>query len=391
MRRVLTIISLLLALQISWGQDISKQNAQKKKIEDEIAYIDKQLSNTKSKQKKSLNALTLTQKKIENRKGMIQALDKEIKGYNQNISAKANEISRLERRLDTLRSYHEHLVYNAYKNRDSKVWFMYIMASENIGQGVRRWSYLKNLSSSVRVQATQILDVQIQLTKEKDRLQNLKQESVKTQKQREQEYAKLTKEETQVMNTINSLKRQEKKFRAELDKKKKEVERLNKEIERILAEAVRQQKKAGQKVKVDYELSAKFSDNKGKLPWPVDNGVIVEKFGQSYHPVFKNVKLPFNNGVNISTSRNAKALCIFDGIVKQILVMPGYNQCVLVQHGEYFTFYCKLKKVDVKSGQTIKRGQAIGTIDDSEEGNAIIHFQLWKGTDKQNPELWLRK
>ena len=117
MRRVLTIISLLLALQISWGQDISKQNAQKKKIEDEIAYIDKQLSNTKSKQKKSLNALTLTQKKIENRKGMIRALDKEIKGYNQNISAKANEISRLERRLDTLRSYHEHLVYNAYKNR----------------------------------------------------------------------------------------------------------------------------------------------------------------------------------------------------------------------------------------------------------------------------------
>ena len=116
------------------------------------------------------------------------------------------------------------------------------MASENIGQGVRRWSYLKNLSSSVRVQATQILDVQIQLTKEKDRLQNLKQESVKTQKQREQEYAKLTKEETQVMNTINSLKRQEKKFRAELDKKKKEVERLNKESERILAEAVRQQK-----------------------------------------------------------------------------------------------------------------------------------------------------
>jgi septal ring factor EnvC (AmiA/AmiB activator) len=77
--------------------------------------------------------------------------------------------------------------------------------------------------------------------------------------------------------------------------------------------------------------------------------------------------------------------------VKQILVMPGYNQCVLVQHGEYFTFYCKLKKVDVKSGQTVKTGAPIGTIDDSEEGNAILHFQLWKGTDKQNPETWLRK
>ncbi|MBO7249552.1 MAG: peptidoglycan DD-metalloendopeptidase family protein, partial [Bacteroidales bacterium] len=328
---------------------------------------------------------------IENRKDIIMALDKEIKIYDQGISTKKDEISRLERRLDTLQIYHQNLVYNAYKHRDSKVWFMYIMASENIGQGVRRWSYLKNLSSSVREQATQILDLKIQLSKERDRLNNLRQESVKTQKERAMEYQKLTREETQVMNTINSLKKQEKKFRTELNKKKKEVEKLNKEIERILAEAVRQQKQAGQKVKVDYELSAKFSDNKGKLPWPVTKGVIVEKFGQSYHPVFKTVKLPFNNGVNISTDKNAKALCIFDGVVKQILVMPGYNQCVLVQHGEYFTFYCKLKKVDVKSGQTVKTGSAIGIIDDSEEGNAILHFQLWKGTDKQNPETWLRK
>ena len=391
MRKVLTIISLLLIFQISFGQDISKQNAQKKKIEDEIAYIDKQLSNTRNKQRQSINALTLTQKKIENRKGMIKALDQEIKGYDSNISTKEREIARLERRLDTLEQYHKNLVYNAYKNRDSKVWFMYIMASENIGQGVRRWSYLKNLSSSVRVQATQILETKIELSKEKDRLNGLRQASVKTQKQREQEYQKLSREETQVMNTINSLKKQEKKFRNELNKKKKEVERLNKEIERILAEAVRQQKQAGKSVKVDYELSAKFSDNKGKLPWPVTKGVVVEKFGQSYHPVFKTVKLPFNNGVDISTSKNSKALAVFDGVVKQILVMPGYNQCVLVQHGEYFTFYCKLKKVDVKSGQTVKTGAPIGTIDDSEEGNAILHFQLWKGTDKQNPETWLRK
>jgi septal ring factor EnvC (AmiA/AmiB activator) len=391
MRRIIPIISLLLIFQISFGQDITKQNARKKKIEEEIAYIDKQLNNTKNKQKKSINALTLTQKKIENRKDIIMALDKEIKIYDQGISTKKDEISRLERRLDTLQIYHQNLVYNAYKHRDSKVWFMYIMASENIGQGVRRWSYLKNLSSSVREQATQILDLKIQLSKERDRLNNLRQESVKTQKERAMEYQKLTREETQVMNTINSLKKQEKKFRTELNKKKKEVEKLNKEIERILAEAVRQQKQAGQKVKVDYELSAKFSDNKGKLPWPVTKGVIVEKFGQSYHPVFKTVKLPFNNGVNISTDKNAKALCIFDGVVKQILVMPGYNQCVLVQHGEYFTFYCKLKKVDVKSGQTVKTGSAIGIIDDSEEGNAILHFQLWKGTDKQNPETWLRK
>lgn len=389
--KAITILTFLLIFQISFGQDISKQNARKKKIEDEIAYIDKQLSNTKSAQRKSINALNLTQKQIENRREIIYTLDKEIRGYNSGISSKSNEIERLERRLDTLQLYHENLVYNAYKNRDSKTWFMYILASDNIGQGVRRWSYLKNLSNSVQQQALQITALQERLIKERSELQDMRIASISTQKAREAEYKKLSQEETKVMNTINSLKRQERKLRNDMNKKRKEVEKLNKEIERILAEAVKQQKKAGKAVAVDYELSAKFSDNKGKLPWPVAKGVVVEKFGQGYHPVFRTVKLPFNNGINISTDRNAKALCIFDGVVKQILVMPGYNQCVLVQHGEYFTFYCKLKQVNVQSGQSVRRGAIIGTIDEDDEDSTILHFQLWKGTDKQNPEHWLAK
>lgn len=388
---IFTITLLFATFQMGIGQDISRQNAQKKKIEEEIAYIDKQLSSTKSKQRKSINTLTLTQKKIENRKEMIKALDVEIKDYDRQIASKNRDISRLERRMDTLKLYHSNLVYNAYKYRDAKVWFMYILASDNLGQGLRRWSFLKNLSNEVAIQAAQISELHTKLSKEKSELRLLRLQSINTHKEREKEYVALSQEEVQVMNTINFLKKQEKKFRNELNKKKKEVERLNKEIERILAEAVRQQKKAGKSVQVDYELSAKFSDNKGKLPWPVANGVVTEKYGQGYHPVFKNVKLPFNNGINISTDKNAKALSVFDGVVKQILVMPGYNQCVLVQHGEYFTFYCKLKKVEVKSGDSISRGDIIGIIDDHEDGNGSLHFQLWKGTTKQNPEHWLRK
>lgn len=380
---IVTILMSLFLVQMTFGQDISSHNAQKKKIEEEIALIDKQLSNTQSKQKKSINALNLTRRKIENRKGIIKALDEEIKSYNKSITEKTAEINRLERRLDTLTLYHEQLVYNAYINRDSKVWYMYILTSEDIGQGIRRWSYLKNLSSSMKQQAKTILETQEKLTKEREALSGLRNESVSAQKAKEKEYKKLTNEEKQVQSTINSLKKQEKKIRNELAKKKKEVDRLNKEIERILSQTVREQ---GKNV-----VKSKFSENKGKLPWPVKQGVIVEKFGQSYHPVFKTVKLPFNNGINISAPKGSKALSVFDGVVKQILVMPGYNQCVLVQHGEYFTFYCKLKKVDVKTGQTVKIGGSIGTIDDSEDGNAILHFQLWKGTQKQNPEQWLRK
>lgn len=390
MRKTFVIILLLCICITSYSQDVSRQNAQKKKIEDEIAFIDKQISITKSKQKESINNLTLTQKKIEARKKLLSEIDGEIKEYEKAVSVKNSEILLLQRRLDTLKTYYQQLILNSYKNRDSKIWFMYIMASENISQGMRRWAYLKNMSHSIENQANDIRSTELDIALERENLLTLKHSTIKVQKEREKEYQQLSEEETQVMNSINSLKKQEKKFRADLQKKKKEVERLNKEIERILAEAVKAQKKAGSKVVIDYELSAKFSDNKGKLPWPVKKGVIVEKFGQSYHPVFRTVKLPFNNGVNISTTAGSDAYCVFDGIVKQILIMPGYNQCILIQHGEYFTFYCKLKKVYVKSGQKVSTGQALGSIDIAEEGNSILHFQLWKGTDKQNPENWLR-
>ncbi|MDD2584229.1 MAG: M23 family metallopeptidase, partial [Bacteroidales bacterium] len=106
------------------------------------------------------------------------------------------------------------------------------------------------------------------------------------------------------------------------------------------------------------------------------------------HPVFKHIKLPFNNGVNISTSLNAQVLAVFDGIVKQILVMPGYNQCVLIQHGNYYTFYTKIEKVRVSTGDKVTTGEVIGILAEN-EGNSVLHFQLWHGTTKQNPEHWI--
>ena len=176
----------------------------------------------------------------------------------------------------------------------------------------------------------------------------------------------------------------------QLNVKRREVEKLNREIERILTAAVKEKERPDYKAtSVDIALSEEFGNNKGKLPWPVKRGAIVEQFGQHNHPVFKNVKLPFNNGVNISTEAGADALCVFDGVVKQVLMMPGYNQCILVQHGDYFTFYTKLEKIYVKSGQKVRTGDALGSLTVS-DNESIIHFQLWKGTVKQNPENWIR-
>ena len=233
-----------------------------------------------------------------------------------------------------------------------------------------------------------IKSTELDLQLENARLEELKAGSMQAKAEREKERDALSTEERKANSMVVQLSKEERAMKRELQQKQKEVERLNKEIERILAEAVKQQK-SGKGAAVDYALSAKFGENRGKLPWPV-SGVVIQKFGQNYHPVFKNLKMPYNNGINISATAGSNANAVFDGVVKQILVMPGYDQCVLVQHGEYFTFYCKLKRVYVKSGDKISTGDRIGEISLNEDGNAELHFQLWKGTEKQNPENWLR-
>ena len=189
------------------------------------------------------------------------------------------------------------------------------------------------------------------------------------------------------------MKQDRKKYEQELQAKKREVEALNREIQRIIAEATRPKTPSGGAVPKDdpaaIALSAEFSSNKGKLPWPV-NGSVVAKFGRQTHPVFKNLELPANNGLDITAPKGSQVKAVFNGTVKQVFVMPGYNQCVLVQHGKsYFTFYCKLGSVSVQAGDKVTTGQVLGTIE-TQSGNNQIHFELWKDSKPQNPEGWLR-
>lgn len=388
MKRIVIIFAAVLLVMPVRAQDISRQKERKEQLEAEISRIDEQLGANRDKRKQSINTLILTRKKRDAREKLIAGIDEDIRNYDNSISDAELQITRLNSRLDTLRKYHTRLVQGAYKTRDSRIWFMYILSSKDVNQGLRRWSYLKNLSNAVKKQADEIRSTEADLQQEKSRLEQLKSESMLAKAEREKEKAELTAEEKRINSMVAQLSREEKSMKRDLQKKQKEVEKLNKEIERILAEAVRQQKENA--TEMDYALSAKFGENKGKLPWPVRNGVVIQKFGQTYHPVFKNLKLPYNNGINISASAGSNATSVFDGIVKQVLVLPGYDQCVLVQHGEYFTFYCKLKRVYVKTGDKLRTGDRIGQISTNDDGNAELHFQLWKGTAKQNPESWLR-
>ena len=391
LRYLLRLVFFLCLPMIGWAQDVSNQTARKKKIEEEIQFIDRELENNRNQQSRQLNSLNLTQKKIESRKALIQEIENEIKAFNQQIKDCNQDLQRLQNKLDTLQHYYEDMILKAYKHRDTRIWFMYLFSSQDLSQGYRRWAYLKSLNNTIRQEAEEIRNTEARIQKEKTKLADLKGKSEQSKRTQESEQAKLKQEEKSAQATLKSLQKKEKSYKKQLNTKKKEVEQLNKEIERILAEAVKTQKSEEKKgIQIDHALSGQFGKNKGKLPWPVNQGVVVEKFGQHNHPVFKHIKLPFNNGINVSTQKDADVYVIFDGVVKQVLVMPGYNQCVLVQHGEYFTFYCKLKRVSVKSGDKVSLGTPLGQVDEGEDGS-ILHFQLWKGTDKQNPEHWLQK
>lgn len=373
------------------GQNVSEQTRKREEIEKEIAFLDKQLAATKSKQLASTRDLNFIQRKIANRKKLLIQIEQEIKIIDSGTNEKEREVEKLTKELESLKKNYAHLVYNAYKYRDRTVWILYVLASKNIDQGYRRWGYLKSYSAAIRKNADVIKTKNLLLESEIDKLNKSREASLNMKAQREQENRLLQREETSAKSIINQLSKREREFRKQLTEKRREVERLNREIERILAEAAKAKKSTNYKnTESDRMLSGKFENNKGNLPWPVKEGVIIDHYGQHYHPVFKNIKLPFNNGITITTTLNAQALSIFDGVVKQILVMPGYNQCVLVQHGNYYTFYTKLERVTVKSGEEVKTGQPLGILAET-EGNSAIHFQLWSGTVKQNPEIWLRK
>ena len=392
LRYIYMVVVLLSVSMAASAQDTRAQEEKKARLEREIAIIDKQLAENASQSSSMLTDLSLIRKKISNRKALVSESDRVIRQYSDSIYLAQKEINRLQARVDTLTAHYSKLVLSAYKNRDSRIWYMYMFASDNLGQAFRRFGYFRNLSSQMQNEAKSIRAMQDELALKQERLALLKKDAEAVKAERQKELDNLRKDESKADNVVKKLQKDRKKYQSQLASKKKEIDALNREIARLIANAMNKdgQKSSSKKPKapVDMKLDAEFSKNKGKLPWPAD-GPVVSRFGKHYHPVYKNLELPPNNGVDIALAKGEHVKAVFDGVVSQVLVMPGYNQCVLVQHGNYFTLYCKMKNIAVKAGDKVKTGQLIGDID-TINGQTQLHFEVWKGKDPQNPESWLR-
>ncbi|MGI6313869.1 MAG: murein hydrolase activator EnvC family protein [Candidatus Cryptobacteroides sp.] len=386
MKRLLVIIFFLSLAIIPCMAQTSAQKNRKAKLEREIAILDAQLKENRKKSNTAQSSLNLVRRKMVSRKQLVAESEKEIKLLNEQIKAKQDTIAMLGARLDTMSAGYSRLVRTAYRSRDSRIWYMYLLASEDLGQGLRRYGYLRSLSSQMRTQAARIKEAQAVLAAQKAEAEALRKNAAKVRDTRLSELKKLSKEESESKKLVSQLSKNEKQYRKQLAAKQKEKEALDREMRRMVEKASKTS--TGTKTVIDTKLDAEFAKNQGKLPWPAD-GPVIDSFGYRYHPVYKNVRLPFNNGINIALSPNTAVKSVFEGKVCQVIVMPGYNQCVLLQHGGYFTFYCKLANVSVKAGDKVKTGQVIGLVD-TISGETQLHFELWEGKTPRNPENWLK-
>lgn len=383
---VLIALSLLLCSATLSAQDAQKQQVEK--LRKEIEDLDRQLKANEGKSADATAQLALTKKKIEACRQLVAQSERESSRLSREIRQKNSQIAQTQQALDENLAYYQSLIKSAYLSRDPKLRFLYVISGESVAQVVRRFNYLRTASDNLRDEAKSIAQRKEVLEREKLQLDSLRQENKAVLAQRNQELQTLKASEKKESQILAGLQKNKSKYQAEIKKKKKEIDALNKKIAELIAEQNRKRKaKSSPQKQVDIQLSKEFAANKGKLPWPV-NGTIVGRYGKHKHPVYKNVELPFNNGVNISTAALEPVKAVFDGEVSKVVVMPGYNQCVLIQHGEYYSFYCKLKQVNVKAGDKVSCGQQIGIVDTISD-QTQLHFQIWKGTASTDPEPWL--
>ena len=394
------LVAVLTALSAgAQNASVKKLESLRAQLENDIKVLNRQLDQNIKNSNKVLSNLTLVRRKISAREQLIATYDKQLKELNDSLYVCQKELNRLQARHDTLSLYYSRLVKGAYKNRDTRLWYMYILSSDSMGQAFNRFDYFRNLSRQMSAEALKLREASAQLEAQKERLGKLKAQVNETRKKVVSERSQLQSEEGDASKMVNQLKKDRRTYEKQLKEKNRQKEELNRRIAELIRQQTKKQggdsgkKTSGSSAKttstaVDTKLSNEFAANKGRLPWPVE-GTVVERFGKHSHPVYKNVQLPQNNGVTLVVQRGAQAKAVFGGTVSQIVVLPGYNQCVLVNHGEYFTLYSKLKSVSVKAGQKITVGQVVGTVD-TIGGEDLFHFELWKGSTPQNPENWLK-
>ena len=392
---ILIVFQLFFISELRAQKSKNQLEKEKSSVQNQIKQAQQILAQTANKKKSSIGQLNAIKKQIEGHSRLIRTYSDEVKMINGQIEEDVLVINALEQDLTNLKREYAAMVYSMQKSSSSFNRLTFIFASSDLNQFYMRFKYLEQYASARKNQVQFITDIKEEIEIEKNSLEDAKLEKSTLLAAQLDEKKKLDKLKFDQNKVFANLKNEENKLQKDIAKKKDEVSKLENLISKLLkaelAKAAMKSENAAD-VKVDVKnLSSSFENSKAQLSWPVTSGFISEKFGTHPHPVLKRVKMP-NDGVNIQTKQNEKVKAVFNGVVKKIAIVPGeFKYVVIVQHGSYFTVYAKLKVVLVKTGQQLAIDDVIGEVNTDTDGVSEVQFQVWKNTQKLDPELWLAK
>ncbi|NDW17704.1 hypothetical protein D0T53_02085 [Dysgonomonas sp. 216] len=408
---------------VVYGQngDTRKLEEQRKKILEQIANNTHLITNTKKTAASLLNKITLNREQVKLRQQVLAVLNSEIRAISAEQKKTESEIKMLEGELKEKRGQYATAIEGVMSRRQNQNNLMFVLSGKSFTESFRRMKYLREYSEWRNQQAEDIKKQQKELVAKKEELDKQKSEKLALLSQRKQEQDNLKKEEADLNKDMGEAKKQEKELTALVKKQQQQAQELSKQIDRIIAEEyarrereakriaeekARLEKAKGTKLtskdieKIDgaqtvernYKLTSSFASNKGKIPMPVaQRATIVGKYGIQPHPTVPTASIR-NTAIQIRTENGATAKAVFNGTIFIVRPSRGYNNTIVVSHGDYMTLYSNVKDVYVKEGQEVKAGQNLGKIfSDPDNGATILEFAIKHKSGTLNPEQWLKQ
>lgn len=386
---VLIPCSLLLVPTFSADSVKDLQNKQKK-LQAEIEQTNKMLKQTKRDENVTMNKLQLLGQNIKNQKQLIKTLDNEIVALNREMNQLTCTRDSLQSVLERYKDDYAMMVRQSHYARLQQSPLLFLLSSDNFQQLSRRARYLYEFAHFRQEQVRRIEQTQEEIDNQNNLLKANKSNKEQALSTRKKEQANLQRDERKQKNMLSQLKSKEKDLNKQLQQQQKRVAQLNKKIDDI----IRQQTAKASKTSLTKEqklIAGGFEANKGRLPWPVEKGMISGHFGKQQHPVYSQVTID-NKGIYIQTTSGTKARSIYKGEVTSCFMVAN-TYAVIIQHGNYRTVYSNLSKLNVKQGDKVETKQAIGTIftDAEQDQKTELYFQIYKDKNILNPELWIAK
>ena len=400
-RFTLSILLLTLMLHFSGFSQSKKQQEleeRRRELTREIQQIGALLFEGKKEQKSVLSVVEDLDFKIKVRKNLISITNQQANLLTREINSNQTKITKLRAKLKALKADYAKMIVKSYKSRADQSKLMFLLSSANFQQAYKRLQYIKQYANYQKLQAELIKT-------ETAKMQQLNIELV-TQKKNKQtliednKMAKsiLDKERVQQNSLIKDIKNNLSKFTAQIKTKQRESNKIDKQIRKIIQAAIAaSNKKAGKSSKSKVFsltpeqkiLAANFTSNKGKLPWPVANGVVKLRYGNNPSPIDRSLTIK-SNGVRIATNKDEEVRAVFEGVVQGIMTPKNGNNTIMIRHGNYITVYKNLSKFYVQKGDKVTTKQVIGeVITNKASGESILSFGIYKDSSIQNPSQWI--